>query len=257
MPAVVKTIVVLANSWKKGGKCLAGKELLMEGDQIAGVGEWIRPISTAHLVTPGKTEGGQVTDLEMQRALNRVGGPRMLEVIDMGFVGPCATPEQPENWALDLTVKWKSRGVLKWEHADKLVDHPEELWDSSGRGWNRVENGYESRPGFQSLYCIKTTGEIVAEVGSRPRTSGSSELRLYKTLKLPYGFLTHDFAVSDPRFDSQHKSDFPALGQPSKAFHIPTGSLITVSLTPAFSFTGNPPLFHYKMAAAIIMPPAT
>lgn len=255
MPALIKTIVVLANSWKKGGKCLAGKELVLSGDHIASVGPWIRPISAAHLVTPGKSEGGQVTDYEMQRALNRVGGPKILEVIDIGFVEPCATPDQPENWTLDLTVKWKSRGVLKWEHVAMLVDRPEELWDSSGRGWNRVENGYASRPDFQSLYCVRTTAEIVAEVGSRPKTSGSSELKLYKTLKLPYGYLTHEFTISDPRFDAEYKAHFPALGQPSKEHQIPSGSLITVSLTPAFSFTGNPPLYHYKMAAAIIKPP--
>ena len=255
MPTVTKTIVVLADSWKKGGKCLAGKELHMDGNRIVSVGQWIRPISAAHIVTPGKSEGGQVTDLEMRQALVRQFGPRMLEVIDMGFSGPCATTEQPENWTLDLSVRWTSRGTLKWEHIDMLVDQPDELWDSSGRGWNRVDGGYENRPGFQSLYCIKTSGPIIAEIGSRPIKKGSLEQKLYKTLKLPHKYQTHDFTISDPLFEAAHKAQYPAVGAPSKEFVIPTGTLVTVSLTPAVSFTGAPPLYHYKMAAAIIQPP--
>ena len=256
MPTVTKTIVVLADSWKKGGKCLAGKELRMDGSRIVGVDQWIRPISTAHIETPGKSEGGQVTDLEIQRALGRPSGPRMLEIIDMAFSGPCATSEQPENWSLDLNVRWTSRGTLKWEHIDMLVDQPAELWDSSGHGWNRVDGGYENRPGFQSLYCMKAGSPIIAEVGSRPVKKGSPEQKLYKTLKLPYGYLTHDFTISDPVFEAAHKSQYPAIGEPSKELPIPAGTLVTVSLTPAVSFTGAPPLYHYKMAAAIIQPPS-
>jgi hypothetical protein len=254
MPTVTKTIVVLADSWKKGGKCLAGKELNMEGNSIVGVGQWIRPISSAHVVTPGKSEGGQVTDQEIRKVLGRECGPRMLEVIDMSFSGPCATTEQPENWTLDMSVRWKSRGYLKWKHIEMLVDHPDELWDSSGRGWNRVDGGYEQRPGFQSLYCIKTISPIIAEIGSRPIKRGSLEQKLYRTLKLPHGYQTHDFTISDPVFEAAHKAQYPAVGAPTKEFVIPTGTLVTVSLTPAVSFTGALP-YHYKMAAAIIQPP--
>jgi hypothetical protein len=57
MPSVTTTIVVLADSWKKGGKCLAGKELIMNGDEFVRVGGWIRPISAAHIVVPGHSEG--------------------------------------------------------------------------------------------------------------------------------------------------------------------------------------------------------
>ena len=254
MPSVTKTIVVLADSWKKGGKCLAGKELIMNGDEFVRVGGWIRPISAAHIVVPGHSEGGQVTDLEMQRALQRINGPAMLEIIDMAFSGPCPTAEQPENWTLDLSVGWKSRGHFQWKYVDMLVDQPIGLWDSSGRGWSRVDGGYENRPGFQSLYCIKTSAPIVAEVGSRSKSKGSTEQKLYKTLKLPHDFQTHDFKISDPVFEARHRAEYPALGAAAKPFNVPPGSLITVSLTPAVSFNGSPP-YHYKMAAAIIQPP--
>jgi len=179
----------------------------------------------------------------------------MLEVIDMTFSGPCPTAEQPENWTLDLSVGWRSRGHLPWKHSDLVVDQPTELWDSSGWGWNRVDGGYEDRPGFQSLYCIKTSAVNVAEVGSRPKTKGSTEQKLYKTLKLSHGFKTHDFTISDPLFEARHHAQYPALGAPAKQFNIPMGSLVTVSLTPAVSFTGAPPKYHYKMAAAILQPP--
>ena len=226
----------------------------MNGGHIK-VNGWIRPISTAHVEIKGRSEGGQVTDVEMLKALNRKSVPQLLEIIEMKFSGPCATDEQPENWALDLAQGWKSKGAFPWKHIDLLADNPGHLWDTSGKGWNRVTAGYHNRSDFQSLYCIKTTSVIEAKVGSRPRVSGSKEMKLYRTLLLPHRSIVHQFSISDPEFENRYSPYYPSLGEQGKTFPIPAGALITVSLTPAVSFAGEPPC-HYKMAAGIIMPPA-
>jgi hypothetical protein len=138
----------------------------------------------------------------------------------------------------------------------ELTDAPEKLWDTSGRGWSRVEETFPKGSGFASLYLIAPQSQIYAEVGSRSKLSGGSEVKYYKNLHLHYASLSHEFRISDPIFDAEYKSQFPELGQynlPAR-FEMPIGTCVTVSLTPAYSYSGLPPRYHYKMAAAIIKP---
>ena len=87
---ITKTIVVLANSIKKGGRCLAGKELLSSSGDQYDVGGWIRPVTTK--------DGGAVSENSMSLALGHQ--PEPLEIIELPFEGPEPLSHQPENWLL-------------------------------------------------------------------------------------------------------------------------------------------------------------
>jgi hypothetical protein len=235
-----KTIVVLANSSKKGGRCLAGKEVHLSGGKIQGFGVWIRPISGGHMEVAGKSEGGQVTESTMR-----------------GCLGRAALPGLPENWEVAEGLPWRSVGMCPREWLAQMADKPTSLWDTSGRGWTKVDESLPKEAGFASLYLVTAQGALTAEAGSRNRTPGSVEQVRYKNLLLPYGGLTHEFRISDPAFDAEYAGQFPAIGAPSRQFVMPFGTYVTVSLTPAYSHNGQHPRFHYKMAAAIIKPVGT
>jgi Dual OB-containing domain len=251
-----KTIVVLANSWKKGGRCLAGKEIQLSGGHITSVGSWIRPISSGLVEAEGTSEGGQVTEQTMRSSLSRQQLPSILEILEIPFAEQTSLPDQPENWTMVDGQPWQSAGIFPHARLQELTDAPEKLWDTSGRGWSRVEETLTKDGGFASLYLIAPQGQIYAEVGSRAKMSGSSEVKYYKNLHLNYGSISHEFRISDPAFDAEYKSQFPQLGQYNLPvnFAMPAGTFVTVSLTPAYSYNGLPPRYHYKMAAAIIKP---
>src|SRR5437016_180275 len=142
-----KTIVVLANSIKKGGRCLAGKEARMAGDRIESFGAWIRPISPGHVEVAGKSEGGQVTESEMKRALNRPALPAILEILEIPFSRSVSLPDQPENWEVVAGQPWRSLGMCPMELLPQMADTPAELWDTSGRGWVKVDESLPKEAG--------------------------------------------------------------------------------------------------------------
>lgn len=226
----------------------------MAGDEIEGFGAWVRPISAGHVEVAGKSEGGQVTELEMKRALNRPALPAMLEILEIPFSRALGGPDQPENWEVAAGQPWRSLGMCPHERLSAMEDTPATLWDTSRRGWSKVDESFPKGVGFTSLYLITAKGALTAEVGSRNKTAGSVEQVRYKNLLLPYGGLTHEFRISDPAFDTEYEGQFPAVGAGTRVFSMPAGTHVTVSLTPAFSFSGQPPRYHYKMAAAIIKP---
>src|SRR5437667_9985565 len=113
-----KTIVVLATSVKKRGRCLAGKEVVRMGEHWQ-VNEWIRPVGTA--------AGAEISLPLMNRSLGRE--PRLLEVIEVPFERPVPLPDQPENWLVDTSQSWNSLGDFPWSDVDGLIDSPPMMWD--------------------------------------------------------------------------------------------------------------------------------
>ena len=74
--AVIKRIVVLANSVENSGRCLAGKELIWKREDYE-VGSWIRVV--------GNEDGAEVQVSWMLEQLGRE--PRLLDVIDVPLEG--------------------------------------------------------------------------------------------------------------------------------------------------------------------------
>ena len=76
-------VICLANSWKHGGRCVAG--LRMDG------GGWVRPVS--------REPGGVL--LAWHYTLASGGEAALLDVLQMRLVGPQPEPHHPENWLMD------------------------------------------------------------------------------------------------------------------------------------------------------------
>jgi hypothetical protein len=249
-----KTIVVLANSWKKGGRCLAGKEVTLASGKVQGFDGWVRPISSEHLERPGQSEGGQVTEFEMRRSLGRNELPGILEILEIAFTRSVSVADQPENWEVDASQPWRSLGHCPREYLPQMADTPADLWDTSGKGWSRVDESLPKEASFASLYFVAPRGMLMAEVGFRPIAPGATQQKLFKILYMPYGGKNHEFRISDPAFDTKFSRQFPAMGSAAEHFQMSRGTHVTVSLTPAYSPNGQSPRYHYKMAAAIIEP---
>lgn len=117
-------MVVLANSKKPGGSCLAGKLLEADGH----VGDWIRPVI-------GPAEAG----LPLHRTVCDDGQPVMpLDVIATSWAAPVPARHQRENHLLGASGLLRC-GRVGWDALPALADAPAMLWvntSSSGCGLN-------------------------------------------------------------------------------------------------------------------------
>jgi hypothetical protein len=236
-----KTIVVLANSVKRNGRCLAGKEMVWDG-RAWKAGNWIRPVSTA--------EGGEVTVAQMVSALGRE--PSLLELVEIPLGSPVPLPDQPENWLLEPGSQWRRVGALDWLQASMLVDQPRQVWDE-GRGWRRVTQGYVQRMSQPaSLYLIKPQEIVSIEVWTEPNPfEPPPSVKRHRLVKIRYGSLVHEFDITDPAFADRYYPVFPKVEDSRRkiALRAPSETLVCVSVTPEYKG------YQYKLVAAFIEPP--
>ena len=108
-----KRMVCLANSRKLAGRSLAGRELVDRR-----TGGWLRPVSAR----PGREVS------EYERQYEDGSDPRVLDVVSVPVLEPCAEGWQTENWLLDPEHYWRKEGTWAWFDLPALADPAAPLW---------------------------------------------------------------------------------------------------------------------------------
>lgn len=134
--STVKRIVCLANSRKRGGRCVAGKELRPDGR----AGGWLRPVSAR--------DDEEVSPRE--RCYADGGDPQVLDVIDVPLLSPRPKTYQRENWLLDPNHRWAKVGQATWNDLRSMTDRDEPLWI----------NGHSTRVGQNDRIPLAETAAI-------------------------------------------------------------------------------------------------
>lgn len=104
-------ILCLANSWKSGGRCVAG----IRTDD----GSWIRPVSD--------TDDGELTS--SQCTLDNQRQVRPLDIVRVYLKEPTPRPHQPENWQIEAR-QWRFRDRMSFSEAKKRLERASETHDS-------------------------------------------------------------------------------------------------------------------------------
>lgn len=240
-----KFIVVLANSVKSGGRCLAGKEVFQNGKNWK-IGGWIRPVATK--------EGGELSIYRMSQALGH--DPELLEVIEIPFAKAVPLPYQPENWLVETPLKadtWTSHGIFDWEVTPALLDKNPEMWYDPTDENRRVREGIpEKMKKPSSLYFIKPDKINSVSVWTEKNTFPGAEkpTKRKRVFSLTHNGRAHDFAIEDPKFADKYYPNFPTVKDPATVIKVSKETLICISLTGPF--LGH----HYKIAAGVFEPPA-
>lgn len=138
--AFSKQIVVLSKSWKSGGYCVAGREVLPGFN----FGSWIRPVSL---------QGG-IGDSDMR--LNGGNIPCLLDIVEIPFERTLPISGQPENHLIAAGERWKRVGAIQPCQLPELAENPGTLWGNAHDYVNHVVITW-NLPGGQSLYLIKPT----------------------------------------------------------------------------------------------------
>jgi hypothetical protein len=233
--AAFRRIIVLANSIKKGARCVAGKDVGI-GCKLA-AGEWIRPIS-------GESEG----ELEPRHMRLEGGAPlKVLEIVDVPLSRCANDPVHPEDWVVDMTRRWKKTGELDSKNLGTLEEQPNDLWLQSTMHTDRVTRQFLLKQGKpQSLYLVRPT-DLRVELSCEHNPHKNKDQKKTRA-KFRYRRLQYQMNLTDPVFTDRYCTKFPALGARPITVCPDAGDncLICVSLTPEFNG------YHYKVVATIL-----
>jgi len=217
-----KTIVCLANSYKHGGRCIAGVSVEDGG--------WIR--------LRGESADGTLEPREY--VLDDGSEPRLLDVIQVEVHYAVRSKAHPEDWQI-APVQWnlverpaaearwagltggkaKSKGILN-DHRDRIAE-----WELK----------YKPMRSSLRLVCPSEICWWIKEDKGK---------RKYRAL-FHHNYVTYDFALTDPRW-LEHLNLLPTGIYPHSNFATaPAETWLTISLSePYFGF-------HYKLVAGVIV----
>lgn len=209
--------VCLANSFKEGGKCVAG--ILLEESREQGIPEkpvWIRPVTRSH--------HGEIPALE-------VGEIELLDIIEVEIAEKEESlPHQTENYYY-VPGSMKLKGRLTPTDLNRYLDEVHQL--IFGNRGKAVSKESITRIGY-SLSLIQVTDfhayERIYSDSPFPQVRG----------KFNYHQVEHDFPITDPDFLWDRKRN------PGK-YDTPQPAYLTLSL--GTEFEG----WYYKLIVAVIL----
>ncbi len=174
-------MVCLANSYRPGGHCIAGKLLGPEGFSL-----WLRPVS------PRPTAELQAS--ECQYASRQT--PRLLDLIHLPLDRSHPQGHQTENVVVQTGKPWRKLGTLDHEAVSSLCDHPPTLWtlfDQTRAGrYNCVAEADAAT--LRSSLCLIEVQDLTLRVVDSP----ANEIRAHYGVFFYQG-LQYVLRVTDPQ----------------------------------------------------------
>lgn len=212
--------ICLANSYKHGGRCIAGIEVLWDGEwskvvrDANGVAKWIRPISR-------ETDTGEIpNDLAQQVSL--------LDVVKLEGVEPCPEDAQQENV---FYQKMSLTGKRYEATADILKRFVDESHRHVFYNYGKAVLPHDYRQGNHSILMIRVEHAEVYE-----DTGYSGQIR-YRVSFLYHGH-SYDFPITDPCYQMNLRLGKCATGHKGTMY---------ISCSLGLEYEGA----HFKLAAAI------
>lgn len=217
-PPETQTLVVLANSCKNNGRCLAGKRLA--NDRF---GPWIRPVS-AHPTGTLTLEDQALTDGTT---------PALLDVVTVPVRCPAPMGFQSENHLIHSQYYWSRVGRLDAARLPELVDPVATLWIN---GHSTVA-GCNDRVPEDRLAALDHSLLLIGPLNVWLHVAGE-KLRA----RFVHQAVTYDLVVTDPALKAAY------AGHPTGVVEPRPDSFVCVSLAPPWNG------YAYKLAAAILTP---
>lgn len=228
-----RDIVILANSRRHDGRCIAGKDLV--------TGEWIRPINILGKGKPRLDQsafmGEDFASLSMPKS-----GPQLLDCVRIGFDKPCGDYCQPENILIDGN-KWTGRSRFPRERISELIDCSSCCFIGKGDCYSDYypAAALKKNPLKSSLTFIRITKDKnKSEIIHTTSKMGKPQNRL----KFEYGSRPYNLVITDKTYE-----DSVVLSQndDSKIFE---DCYISIGVGEVFSLGDT--LLHYRLIVGII-----
>lgn len=218
-----KTMIILANSRKLNGRCVAGKEL-----DKGKVGPWIRPIS----IRPT----GELSDRDRRYSDGK--DPKLFDLVHVNFLEEKAHPHQNENHMIDDNIYWHRLGVASSNQVKACIDPIKgELWNNKSSSYNgRHDRVAEKEAGGAGSLKFIEVGDLTIHVQVEGAAFGNGR----KKVRAEFSAAGHNYllAVTDPGTESKY------LGRDEGVYDIGR-VLLCISLGEPYQG------FVYKLVAAM------
>lgn len=226
---ISKFILVLANSIKKGGRCVAGMEITsIQGNDFT-LGDWIRPVD------PTQDEGTIPTYTTFIG--NRFVKP--LDCVKIFFTGSSNDQFHPEDFEIDTSSKWEKVGTMTEDVFSSLPDESKDLWGADSATSRKVV----PTEGIKTLRLIKPQDSCYV-TAYREDTHWGVKHRRY--LYILHRGIEHQFSIDDPEFTARHKLSPSSVGDRHVRIVLDPSRLVVIA-----SLTKPLRGFQYKIAATI------
>lgn len=235
------TFVVLAKSYKPGGRCIAGKLATLQGNNTLQIGAWVRPV-------PNDGTGHSSLSEEMYRYEDG-SEVRVLDVVEVGKVSTTAVPGQPENFVFDESKPWRKLTTLRADSITNILDPVESLWHEQGVDTNIVTALYDQSGGIiQSLCLIKPSSFVVTLSQDYNEYEGKYKKKI--VAGFDYQGVRYDgLSVTCPSTRRIFTNQYPDEGGEAVTLPLRKGDdyALCISLSPRFGGAQH----HYKLVATV------
>lgn len=198
--AYERTVLLLASSWRPGGRCVAGK--ISNGG--ANFGPWLRPINI----------GNQHAISENDLHYDDGSSAQVLDIVSMTLTTAAPEGHQVENQVIDPGEYWEKIGQANWTQVQAATDTiPGTLWpinDSSYHGLNDKVSIHLAAQQTRSLVLIEPNN-LVLKVAPESSYTGGSKRRIRGDFR--YNGTNYNFVVTDPwiseRYLAKEDGNYP------------------------------------------------
>ena len=215
--ATFKRLLILANSIKHGGRCLAGREIFLNGESEYRIGQWVRPVS--------HVDGKEIRHIE--RFYWPQDPVKVGDFAEVAVGEKMIDPWHPENWRLASSDAWRRiLDAFEFPSLDRLEERPRDLWLEPGQRTDRIAHEeLLANPPAQSLVMIRP--ENFRMQLSSMMIEG--ELTRRRRCLFRYRGVDYDMGMTDPEIGNRYAACIPGPDhrvRSNKTFYYLTSQVI-------------------------------
>ena len=237
----VLQMVLLAKSYKPGGRCLAGKLVEYTDKSTVKVGGWVRPVAN-----DGSGHGALTERIYLYEDGSEAS---ILDIVEIPVIRHFPIAGQPENYVVDESKKWKKIGTLNANCIPRITENAPDIWNDTNTQSNIVTAGYDQKGLIsQSLYLIKPSNFLITLSNEFNDYEQSYKRKIVASFSYS-GRAYRNISVTCPSAKRILTNQYPKEGRDPITIPLRKGDdyVLCMSLSPRFGNDEN----HYKLVATI------
>ncbi|MDW1637133.1 MULTISPECIES: dual OB domain-containing protein [unclassified Vibrio] len=232
-------MVLLAKSYKPGGRCIAGRKVEFIGEKEVALGDWVRPVAD-----DGTGKGALTSDMYTYEDGTEA---RVLDIVEVPIVKAFPLDGQPENYVVDETKKWKKIDYLTDDSIPRVTEAVASIWNDTTTESNKVTAEYDEQGlVLQSLCLIQPKNFMVTLSNEYDDHEGEYKRKIvasFDYLNVSYA----NISVTCPAVRRILTNQYPQQGEDPITMSLNKGDnyILCMSLSPRFGRED----IHYKLVA--------